>query len=219
MLPMVHARGSRSNKAIRSLDSSEAPAIFRSVTVRSPDRDDPILRPLPIVPRGMDAPADVVLVVDMSGALAFQSGDLVLQSCLLHQAAITGGDRLGHGELVGLAADILNATDAAVAGERRGDEPGLALVVLPHRRVHRAQRGVGIEFDLVVLVALPLDPPFPLLDMRRQPWHIEMVQGLQALLHIDAGAHRLGRADEDADTPGVELVEQALLVGSMAVQR
>ena len=106
----------------------------------------------------------------------------------------------------------LRAADAAVAGQRRGDEPRLALVVLPHRRVHRAERRVGVDLDLVVLVALPLDPALALLDLRRQPGHVEMVQRLQPLLHVDAGAHRLGRADQDADAAGIEVVEQPLLV-------
>ena len=108
---------------------------------------------------------------------------------------------------------VFERADAAVAGERRGDEPRLALVGLPHRGVHRAQCGVGVDFDLVVLIALPLDAPFALLDLRRQPGHVEMVQRLQAQLHVDAGAHRVGRADQDAHAAGVELVEQALLVG------
>ena len=40
-----------------------------------------------------------------------------------------------------------------------------------------------------------------------------MVQRLQAQLDVDPGSHRVGRADQDADTAGIEVVEQALLVG------
>src|SRR6516165_12427116 len=75
------------------------------------------------------------------------------------------------------------------------------------------QCGVGADFDLAVLIALPFDAAFPLLDLRRQPGHVEMVQGFEAQLHVHTGAHCLGRADQDAHAPGVELVEQALLVG------
>ena len=165
-----------------------------------------------IVPCVADLPPDRVLVVDMRGALALQPGDLALQPRLSHQPAVARCDRLGHGELVGLAAGILEAADGAVAGQRRLDEPRLALVVLPHRRVHRAERGVGVDLDLVVLVALPLDAALALLDLARQPRHIEMVQRLQPLLHVDAGAHRLRRADQHPDAPGPEVGEQPLLV-------
>ena len=125
---MVQSRVSRSSAAIRTFESSEAPATLRSVKVRpatsmanaSPrveiaagqvlaDRLDPGLCLLTVVARGVDAAADVVLVVDMGGALPLQAGDLVLEAGLLHQPAVAGGDRLGHGELVGLAADVLDA--------------------------------------------------------------------------------------------------------------
>ena len=165
-----------------------------------------------VVPCIADLPPDGVLVVDMRRALALQPGDLALQPRLPHQPAVTRCDRLGHGELVGLAAGILDAADGAVARQRRLDEPRLALVVLPHRRVHRAERGVGIDVDLVVLVALPLDAALALLDLARQPRHVEMVQRLQPLLHVDAGAHRLRRADQHPDAPGAEVGEQPLLV-------
>lgn len=56
----------------------------------------------------------------------------------------------------------------------------LALVVLPHGRVHRAERRVGVDLDVVVLVALSLDPSLPLFDVGREPRHVEMVQGDQA---------------------------------------
>jgi hypothetical protein len=101
----------------------------------------------------------------MRRALAFQPGDLAGKSGLLDQPAVARRDRLGERELIGLAAGVFEGADAPVAGERRGDEPRLALVVLSHGSVHRAKRGVGIDFDLVVLVALPLDPSLALFDL------------------------------------------------------
>ena len=90
-------------------------------------------------------------------------------------------DRLGHRELVRLAlAEVLEAADAGIAGERGGDEAGLALVVLPHRGVERAERRIGEDVDLVMLVALPHDPALALLDLRRQPRHVEMMQAPSA---------------------------------------
>ena len=72
---------------------------------------------------------------------------------------VARGDRLGERELVRLAPDVFEGADAAVAGEGGGDKPRLAFVGLPHRGVHRAERGVGVELDLGVLVALALDAP------------------------------------------------------------
>src|SRR5581483_7707632 len=104
-----------------------------------------------------------------------------------------------------------------VTRQRCLDEPRLALVVLPHRRAHRAERGIGVDLDLLVLVALPFDPPFALLDLARQPRHVEMVQRLQPLLDIRAGAHRVGRSDLDTHAPSPEIREQPLLVGRALV--
>ena len=52
----------------------------------------------------------------MSCWSSHEAGNLVFQTGLQHQATVTGGNGLSHGELVDLAADILNAADAAVAG-------------------------------------------------------------------------------------------------------
>jgi hypothetical protein len=48
-----------------------------------------------------------------------------------------------------------------------------------------------MDEDLVVLVALPLDAALALLDLARQPGHVEMVHRLQPLLHVDPGTHRI----------------------------
>jgi hypothetical protein len=77
-------------------------------------------------------------------------------------------------------------------------------------------KGVGVNFDLAVLISLPLDPSFPLLDLRRQPGHVEMVQGLEAQLHVHTCAHCVGRADQDADAAGVELRHKPDVVSAVA---
>ena len=66
-----------------------------------------------------DLPPDGVLVIHMRRALALQPGDLALQPRLPHQPAVARCDRLGHRELVGLAAGILQAADGAMTGQRR----------------------------------------------------------------------------------------------------
>ena len=82
--------------------------------------------------------------------------------------------------------------DGAVSRHGCVDEAGFALENLPTRGVDAALGRVGVELDLLVLIALPLDPALALLDLRRQPRHVEMVQGFEAPLGVDAGAHRLG---------------------------
>ena len=177
------------------------------------DAGDPALGRVLVVDGILDLAADVELVVEVGVALTLQARDFAFQPGLLHEPCIARCDGLGQRELVGGLADVVDGADAAVAGECRGDEAGLALVVLPHRGVHRAERCVGVDLDLVVLIALALDPSLALFDLRWQPGHVEMVQGLQAKLHVDAGAHRLRRADQDAHASGIEVVEQPLLVG------
>ena len=148
---------------------------------------------------------DGVLVVEVGGVQATQPRHLGLDPRLLHQALVARCQGLGHGELVGLAVHVLQPADRAVAGERRGDEPGLALQQLPGGRVHAAQRGIGVELDLLVLVALALDAALALLDVAGQPRHVEVVQGHQPLLRVHARAHGLGRAEQDADLAGVHV--------------
>ena len=149
----------------------------------------------------------------MRRTLAVETGDLTFQPRLLQQPRVTRCDGLGEGELVGGVADVVDGADRAITRQRCGDEPGLALVVLPHGGVHGAKGRVGVNFHLVVLVALPLDPPFPLLDVGRQPWHIQVGQRLQAKLGVDSRAHGLCRAEHEAHAAGVDVVEQALLLG------
>ena len=64
-----------------------------------------------------------------------------------------------------------------------------------------------------MLVALPLDPPFPLLDVRGQPRHIQVVQRFQPELGIHTRPHGLRRAEDEAHATGVDVVKQALLFG------
>jgi hypothetical protein len=97
---------------------------------------------------------------------------------LAHEPFVAGGDRLGEGELVRLRACVLDPADGAVARHCRVDEAGFPLEDLPAGRVHAALGRIGVELDLVVLVALPLDPALALLDLRGQPRHVEMVQSL-----------------------------------------
>ena len=153
----------------------------------------------------------------MAVAQALEPGDLGGDPGLAHEPFVAGGDRLGEGELVRLRACVLDAADGAVAGHGGVDEARLAFEDLPAGRVDAALRRIGVDLDLVVLVALPLDPALALLDLRGEPGHVEMVEGFQAPLGVDAGAHGLGRSDQDSDLAAIDRVEQPLLRGGFLV--
>ena len=79
--------------------------------------------------------------------------------------------------MIDLRAGVLEPADAAVAGHGHFDEAGLALQQLPAGGVDAALGGVGVELDLVILVALALDTAFALLDLRGEPRNVEMMEG------------------------------------------
>ena len=106
---------------------------------------------------------------------------------------VAGGDGFGERERVGLRSGVLDPADGAVAGHSCVDESRFAFENLPSCGVDAALGRVGVELDLVVLVALPLDPALALLDLRGQPRHVEMVKGFEAALGIDAGPQRRPR--------------------------
>ena len=157
-----------------------------------------------------DLASDGELVVEMAVAQALEPGDFGGDAGLAHEPFVAGGDGFGEGELVGLRACVLDPADGAVAGHGRVDEAGFALENLPSRGVDAALGRVGVKLDLVVLVALALDPALALLDLRGQPRHVEMVEGFEAPLGVDAGPHGLRRADENPDLAAIDRVEQAL---------
>ena len=173
-------------------------------------RLDPVGRLLESFFAEVDLAPDGELVVEMAVAQALEASDFGGDAGLAHEPLVAGGDGFGEGELVGLRACVLDPADGAVSRHGCVDEAGFALENLPTRGVDAALGRVGVELDLLVLVALPLDPALALLDLRRQPRHVEMVQGFEAPLSVDAGAHGLGRTDQNPDLAAIDGVEQAL---------
>ena len=158
------------------------------------------------------------LAVVMRHEQARQARHVALEARLLHQARIARRDGLGHRELVGGVADVLQAPHGAVARQGRRHEALLALVRLPHRGVHGPERRVRADHDLLVLVALALDAALALLDLRRQPGHVEVQQRLQAKLHVGPRAELLGRSQEEAHDARVDVGEEpGLLLGPVVV--
>ena len=165
----------------------------------------------------VDLAADRDLLVEMIVPLALEAGDLGLEARLLDQALVAGCDRLGETELIGLRSDVFDPPDRRIARHGHVDEARLALERLPAGRVDASLGRIGEELDLVVLVALALDPAFALGDLGREPRHVEMVERDEPSVGVDAGAHGLGRADENPLLAGVHVVEEALLGGRALV--
>ena len=157
-----------------------------------------------------DPAPDGELVVEMAVPQPLEAGDFGGDAGLAHEPFVAGGDRLGEGELVRLRSRVLDPADGAVARHGRVDEAGFPFEDLPSRGVDAALGRVGVELDLVVLVALALDPALALLDLRGQPRHVEMVEGFEAALGVDAGPHGFAGANEHADLAAIDRVEQAL---------
>ena len=101
--------------------------------------------------------------------LAVEAGDLGLEARLLDEALVAGCDRLGETELIGLRSDVFDPPDRRIARHRHIDKARLALERLPAGGVDASLGRIGEELDLVVLVALALDPAFPLGDLGGQP--------------------------------------------------
>src|SRR6202042_686900 len=81
----------------------------------SRDRLDPPFGTRLVVTRVADFTPNGMLIIDIRRALALQPGDFALQSRLSHQPTVTRCDCFGHGELIGLAAGILDTPDRTVA--------------------------------------------------------------------------------------------------------
>jgi hypothetical protein len=77
-------------------------------------------------------------------------------------------------------------------------------------------KSLSYSGDLQLLVAeqvaLPEDAALALLDVRRAPRRVEVVQRDEPILHVRAGAHLLGRAHEHADLAGAHRVEERLFL-------
>jgi N12 class adenine-specific DNA methylase len=61
-------------------------------------------------------------IVDVGRPLPLEAGDFGFQARFLDQPAIAGGDGFGHGELIGLAVEVLDAADVAITGEGGSNE-------------------------------------------------------------------------------------------------
>src|SRR5208337_4456398 len=132
------------------------------------DLSDANARLFRVAAEAVDLAADCNLLVEMIVPLALEAGDLGLEARLLDQALVAGCDRLGETELIGLRSDVFDPPDRRIARHRHVNEARLALERLPAGGVDASLGRIGEELDLVVLVALALDPAFALGDLGRE---------------------------------------------------
>ena len=154
-----------------------------------------------------------MLLVDVRRAELVELADFGVHLDLLHDGGVARGDGLDLrvGESAGL--QILGSTHRGVPAHHLLDKAGLGFQGLPHIGIKGAFRHVAVNPHLGVQIPLPQNAPLALLNVARAPGGIQMVQGGKAALHVRAGAHLLGRADENAYPASVDGVKQVHLGG------
>ena len=141
-----------------------------------------------------------------------QLGDLSREPDLLDEVRVTGRQRsgLGHGlGTVGLQG--FGGAQARVSRHELLDEFLLAQHNSPRVSVVGALCDVAVVADHIVLVTLAQGSSQLLLNIRRPPRHINMVQGDSAGLDVRAGTQLRGVSDQHVDFAVVAVIEQLQL--------
>src|SRR5690606_13454782 len=153
------------------------------------------------------APAELLALV--VGALVFQLADLPAPAHLFKDQRVAAGGGLHLGGVGSLAGHVLDLPYAGSALAHLLDEVGLALDGLPHAAIQGLLGGIAEDADLkpfrvalVQLVALADDAAFALLQIGRAPRGVKVVQAHQTVLHVGAGAHLGGGAEQEAHAAG-----------------
>ena len=144
--------------------------------------------------------------------------NVAVQGDALDHQRVAGGQR-GHFRHRGAFLVLELHVERAIVLADTVDRLELSGVQVPHFRVDGALGDVGDHVDLEVvaillqqLVALANDAPFALLNVGGLPRNVDVVQRDKAVLHVGAGAHARGRADQHADVARLHKVEQGLLL-------
>ena len=72
---------------------------------------------------------------------------------------------------------------------------------------------VAVDLNLFIRVALAQYPAFPLLDVARAPWRIQVMKCHETSLNVGAGAHLFGRTEQYAHSARIHAIEKHLLGG------
>ena len=143
----------------------------------------------------------------MCGAQAAQPLNLGPQAGQLQNARVVRHHGRGNLELAGFA-KIFDFADIGVARQCLIDEELLARQRRPHLFVVASLHGIGVQFDLFVLVALADDAPFALFEVGREPRRVKVMQGNKTLLRVDPCAHVLRGSNRNTHAAGVHVAEQ-----------
>ena len=88
---------------------------------------------------------------------------------------------------------------------------------MPHELVEGALRDVTVlayrDAPFLVLVSLPDEPTVALLNVRRLPGCIEVMNSVEAFLHVESGSRLAGRTDKHPNLPAVHVLRELLLLG------
>ena len=142
-----------------------------------------------------------ITLTQVVGLEKLQAGNINVQIHLFLNVRITGAQgfdfSIGQSGFV----NILCGANRALGGHDLADELLLALHKLIEVAVEGVLGNIGVDIHLRVLVALPNDAAFPLLQVGRSPGTIQMMECHQLSLDIRACAHFLCGTKEHSDLP------------------
>ena len=148
----------------------------------------------------------------MVGFQQLQLGHLNVKIHLFLDHGVATGQCLDLGIRKRLFVYIFGGADRRFAGHDLRYKFLLALHKLVKIGVEGALGDIAVNVYLRVFVALPDNAPLPLLEIRRTPRAIQMVQSDELLLAVGASAHALGAAQQDTHLTAPHFAEQIFLL-------
>ena len=142
----------------------------------------------------------------------FQARHINIQVHLLFDIRVARTQCLDFGIRECLLVNILRRTHRAFTRHDLTDEFLLAFDQLIKVTVEGVFGNIGVDVHFGVFIALSNDTTFSLLQIRRSPGAVKMMEGYQTLLYICACTHFLSRADEDSDLTASHLSEHFLFL-------
>ena len=146
------------------------------------------------------------------GFQQFQLGHLNVEIHLFLDHGVATGQCLDLGIRKRLFVYIFGGADRRFAGHDLADKFLLALHKLIKIGVKGAFGDVAVNVHFLIFIALTNDAPFALLEIRRTPRTIQMVQGDELLLAVGAGTHALGAAQQDTHLTAPYFAKQIFLL-------
>ena len=153
-----------------------------------------------------------VFLRKMVGFQQFQLGHLNVKIHLFLDHGVAAGQCLDLGIRKRLLVHIFGGADRRFAGHNLRYKFLLGFYQLIQVGIEGALGDIAVNVYLRVFVALTNDAPFALLEIRRTPRTIQMVQSDELLLTIRSRAHALGAAQQDTHLTAPHFAEQVFLL-------